>query len=389
MKKTILVVIIFLLFASLSSAGGQSKNDTDDWLKDFTILTKADGDIDKGYYDRAIAAAQMIILKKTSKPDILVHAHITLGVAYKNKGMFDEAIVALQKVPEVPGLYKDSSFIPMSHLYLGKTYSEMKSYQKAISEFSKAIEIEKKSKKEFLKKNRADYDRSAGVGSYQSQMDQLDDSIAESLINLAMAHIDLSDLSTGEHKSPQDVIPIPKESIEAINEVLKIKPNSPHILEAVSYFISKDNSQDIISWCDKLIRINPNISKVYYVRGRTYMTSENFQQSIKDFSKAIELDSQNFEAYKFRGMVFSIIGNNEMATKDYDSAITMNPSDADLYYFRGRANLYKIEVTKDGITGVLDKDKEQAEQAFKDIGIAARLGNKDAQDFLRNPQKER
>ena len=86
-------------------------------------------------------------------------------------------------------------------------------------------------------------------------------------------------------------------------------------------------------------------------------------------------------------MVFSIIGNNEMATKDYDSAITMNPSDADLYYFRGRANLNKIEVTKDGITGILEKDKEQAEQAFKDIGIAARLGNKDAEDFLRNPNK--
>ena len=354
----------------------------DERMKDLKLLGEAGGDVDKGKYDSAILAAETIINKKGVDSGNLANAYLIIGVAYKQKGMFIEAIEALQKVSTI----KSGGVEELSHNYLGRTYVDMKMYQKAISEFNKAISILNKDKKDWkgdLKKGRSDYDRMVGLGSFQLQIDYYDERLSDNLLWLATTYLGQESKAKGDTIAGDDYIRVPKETTSAIKKILEIKPNSPSVLEKVMHLTSKEDSSDIRAWCEKLIKRYPNNSKAYVVRGRTYMIEENYQQSINDFSKAIELDPQNPEPHKFRGVMFSLIGNYEMAIKDYDTVIVMNPSEAEFYYFRGLAYLNKIKILKDGKPHFRPKDEEQAKQAFNDIIIAARLGDKKAQDYLR------
>ncbi len=349
---------------------------SDEWLKDFKLLLEAGGDIDKGKYDSAILTAETIINKKGIDSGNLANAYLTIGVAYKQKGMFIEAIEAFQKASTI----KSGVFEQQSHNYLGQTYSEMKMYQRAISEFEKSISILNELNKNVTKLGRSYYDREWGLGSFQRSMDDYDISLADNLFWLAFTYWDQDHPPKADD---DDLIKIPKETLSAVKKILEIKPNSPKILEKVMHLTSKKDSSDIRAWCEKLIKRYPNNSKVYLARGRTYMVEKNYQQSIRDFSKAIELDPQNSEPYKFRGNVFALIENYDMAIKDYDRAIAMNPSEAALFYLRGFAYLAKIMIMKDGKPHIYRKDEEQLKQALHDIMIAARLGDKAAQDYLR------
>lgn len=374
MKRIIPMFIALLVLTSFSPALAK----TDTFTEDFNLLLKAGDAFDNGNYDDAILIAGTIIKKKGVDSTNLASAYITIGSSYKQKQMFSEAIEAFQKVQTM--INSDSAFIPLAHKCLGRTYVDMKIYPKAISEFEKAISILNKKKRDEMKKGRSYYDRILGAGTFQSNIDSYDVDLADNLLLLANAYV--GSVITPEG-TDDDLIQIPKEAISAKKKILEIKPYSPDVFEKVQFLTSKEDSNDIIVWCEKLIKRYPNNSKLYSTRGRRYAVLENYQQSIKDFSKAIELDPQNLEAYRFRGGVFSIIGNNEMAVKDYDSAIAINPSEAALYYFRGRANLNSITIMKDGRPHYQKKNEEQVGQAFKDIRIAARLGDKDAQGYLR------
>jgi len=351
-------------------------NITDERQKDSQLLFEAAGCLDEGKYDSAIRIAEKIIKKKGTgflHSLNLASAYRVIGVAYKQKGMFIEAIEALQKASTI---MSDS----LSHNYLGRTYVDMKMYQKAISEFKKAISIVNDDRKRYMKQGRSYYDRIWGLGSFQSSMDDYDVGLADNLLWLAMTY--LQQAST-PGAADDDLIIIPKETASAIKKVLEIKPYSPEILGKTMFLTSKEDSSDIREWCEKLIKRYPNNSKAYFFRGKTYIWEENPQQAMRDFSKAIELDPRNPETYKFRGLVFNIIGNYEMAIQDYDRAIEMKPSEADLYYLRGSAYLDKVLIMQDGKPHFHQKDKEQVKQGFNDIMIAARLGDKNAQDYLR------
>jgi len=354
-------------------------SNSDEWLKDFTLLLEAGSDIDKGKYDSAILTAETIINKKGVDSWNLAQAYLIKGFAYKQKQMFPEALESLQKSQTI--FKPDSAFIPRTHTFIGQTYMDMEIYPKAISEFKKAISILNKKKKDEMKKGRSYYDRTLGTGTFQRRIDQYDIDLADNLFWLAMAYMKPAFFKPGG--ADDDWIKIPKETLSAVKKILEIKPNSPDILEKVMFFASKKYSSDIIIWCEKLIKRYPNNSKAYFFRGRRYMAEDNYQQAIRDFSKAIELDPQNYEPYKFRGLMFNIIGNYEMAIKDYDRAIAMNQSEAALYFFRGLAYIDKYTIMKGGEPHFQRKDEEQVKQAFNDIMIAARLGDKNAQDYLR------
>ena len=107
----------------------------------------------------------------------------------------------------------------------------------------------------------------------------------------------------------------------------------------------------------------------YNNRGTAYGELGNYQQAIKDFTKAIELNPQYAMAYYNRGLTYGRnLGNYQQAIKDYTKAIQLNPQDAMAYYKRGLA------YAKSG----------DAQKALENLKIAAKLGNRTAQDFLRS-----
>ncbi|MCL2440176.1 MAG: tetratricopeptide repeat protein [Treponema sp.] len=113
------------------------------------------------------------------------------------------------------------------------------------------------------------------------------------------------------------------------------------------------------------LRLNPNLTAAYVLRGRAIFTSVSmgvsisgnfsdvrvastmgrtsadqarlYDLAIDDFSRAIELDPFNAPAYRERGRTFAQKGDYDRAITDYDTAIRLNPNFAAAYNNRGNA----------------------------------------------------
>jgi tetratricopeptide (TPR) repeat protein len=339
-------------------------NNLDQWEKDFYVLSEAAIDIDAERYDRAISTAAGIIRKGTAV-DNLKLAYLTIGIAYRQKGMFTESVDILKKAQTIEP--RDS----LAYYYLGKTYYFNKTPQLAIAEFNKAIVILNEEKNILMKKDRSDYDRVMGLGSFQRDIDSCDIEIAENLAALAMSYLDISaaEIPAG---TPDDaeVIEAPKETIQAFKKILEMKPNRPKLLDATVTFTGNDDLtlREIMAWCNKLIKIFPNDGRAYYVRSKVHSQMREYPQAMSDLSKAIDLDPKNPKHYQGRGQIGYEIGNYQMALKDFDKAIDLNPSDAELFLLRGAVYL----------------GMRNFEKAVSNFKISARMGNSNAQKYLRS-----
>ena len=105
----------------------------------------------------------------------------------------------------------------------------------------------------------------------------------------------------------------------------------------------------------------------WFERGFRSAKSDNFQEAVDALTKAIQLNPQFTMAYATRGLSHYFLGNLQQAINDYNKAIELNPQLAAAYYNRG----------------IVYGNLGNHQQAIEDVKIAAKLGHKEAQDFLR------
>ena len=158
-------------------------------------------------------------------------------------------------------------------------------------------------------------------------------------------------------------------AIEDFNQAIRLDPK-----DALAYsnrgaaYCLLGNIKQAIKDFDRAIELNPLYAHAYCGRGVAYDELGNGKQAIKDYGSAIELDPQDAKAYYSRGLAYGDLGNMKQAIKDFDKAIELNPLYAHAYYNRG------VAYDKLG----------NGKQTIKNFKIAARLGHKGSQDFLRS-----
>ncbi len=128
------------------------------------------------------------------------------------------------------------------------------------------------------------------------------------------------------------------------------------------------NYQEAIKDSTKAIELNPVDVGSYIIRGVAYESIGNYQQAIEDYTKVIELKQDGLFYYK-RAIAYVRLGNHQQAIKDFSKAIELKPDMAEAYLGRGIAYLYL-------------GNYQNYQEVLNDFKIAARLGNKDAQDTL-------
>ncbi|GCA73495.1 TPR repeat-containing protein YrrB [Microcystis aeruginosa NIES-2520] len=94
----------------------------------------------------------------------------------------------------------------------------------------------------------------------------------------------------------------------------------------------------------KAIDINPNYAMAYNNRGTVYSDLQKYELALADYSKAIDINPNYAKAYNNRGTVYSDLQKYELALSDYNKAIDINPNYANAYYNRG--NLYYSDLQK-------------------------------------------
>ncbi len=119
---------------------------------------------------------------------------------------------------------------------------------------------------------------------------------------------------------------------------------------------------------NKAITLNPQFTNAYKNRGSAYNATGDYYRAIKEFDRAIELDPDSAETYYNRGTACDNLGNYPQAVRDFNKAIELNPNLVFAYFNRAIAyhNLKNFK------------------QAVSDYKTAARMGHKQAQDFLRS-----
>ncbi len=74
-------------------------------------------------------------------------------------------------------------------------------------------------------------------------------------------------------------------------------------------------------WANRTIRIDPNFSCAYVVRGQVHEARGDFQLAVKDFTQALECETPERSARIFRARVYEKLGSVDLAIADYRGAI--------------------------------------------------------------------
>ena len=195
-----------------------------------------------------------------------------------------------------------------------------------------------------------------------------------------------------------------QEAIESFTKAIQLEPTyvSAYAGRGAAYLYLKDYQQ-VIKDLDRAIGINPSGNAILYVaRGQAHLRLGNHRQAIRDYDKAIKLDPKDSQFWATRGSAYSTLKDYQQAIKDYDKAIELDPKDAQTLRERTRAyeqlegcrqaikdlDEHIGQNPKDGlgyrIRALAYRGLGDRRHALEDYKIAARLGDGEAQDYLRS-----
>lgn len=120
---------------------------------------------------------------------------------------------------------------------------------------------------------------------------------------------------------------------------------------------------------DKAIELGTKDATHYYNRGMAYLNLKNFDAGMKDCLRAIEMKPDYADAYNTVGKIYyRVLNNHESAIKYFSKAIELNATKAEFYADRARAYM----------------DSGNRQRAIDDVKVAARLGDREMQKWLKN-----
>ena len=98
--------------------------------------------------------------------------------------------------------------------------------------------------------------------------------------------------------------------------------------------------EEAIADCTCAIELGPPHAEAYVGRGNALNDVGRHEEAIADFTRAIELEPQHVAAYINRGSTLNNMGRHEEAIADCTRAIELGPPHAEAYYNRGLALAY-------------------------------------------------
>lgn len=146
-------------------------------------------------------------------------------------------------------------------------------------------------------------------------------------------------------------------------------PSTPDVSAYKTCFSSESaKAEDVIAACGLILAKDPQAAEAYYNRGVASLRLNRLDDARADFSKAIEINPKDPDAWNNRGLVNNRLGKPGDALSDFSKAIELDSVYGKAYCNRGLVYL------KLGRTA----------EAEEDLKKAARLGVKEAEDYLKS-----
>jgi len=193
-----------------------------------------------------------------------------------------------------------------------------------------------------------------------------------------------------------------KQAIADFDNAIAINPMNylAYMGRASAEYEMRNDEKAILDY-DRAIEIKPTFSTLYYLRGNAYADLGLYKQAIEDYSRAIQFQP-SAEVYGHRGFVYAALGQYKQAIEDYDKTIQLQPRSVQAYYSRGvaYASLGNHRQAIVDYSRAIDMKPKYAEAYFnraasysrlgdkdntyRNLKVAATLGNSDAQNVLRS-----
>jgi len=188
------------------------------------------------------------------------HAETDFCSQYLQQQKYDDAIIECSR--QVSGVVKTLN-ISDSYLYRGLAYEAKEQFDKAIADFSKAIEINPNSEKA--------YDSRGNMYLLKGQADQ---------------------------------------AIADYSKVIALNPkNSEAYINRARGFQSERQFDQAIADYSKIVELNPKNSKAFFYRGLAYASQAKLDLAIVDFKMTVELNPKESSAYYNLACIYSVQNN--------------------------------------------------------------------------------
>ena len=228
-----------------------------------------------------------------------------------------------------------------AYVVRGNGYVETKQYDRALIDYSKAIEIEPRFAAAFLGRGNAYYDQLSfdrAIEDY-SRAIEIDPRDALAYNGRGNAYVDTKDFGR---------------AIADYNRALELDPRNAFVYNGRgnAYSDTKDYDRAISDY-SRAIDIRPNFAWAYANRGFSNLRRKEHDRALADYNRAIELEPRFSVAYNGRANVYSDRKDYGRAIPDYTRAIEISPRYAWAYVGRGNAYLE----SKDPDRAVADYNK--------------------------------
>ena len=246
-----------------------------------------------------------VISKSPEKP----RPYVVRGFVNYNLGQMDNAISDFSKAIELNPKYKDA--------YNNRSiaYCQRNQFDKAIGDYTKAIDLDPLYTAAYYNRgiayeNLKQWDKALIDFTKAIELNPI---YAEAYCNRGVANRNLGNV--------ENAIADYSKAIE-INSTYNVAYSNRGIV-----YDKLEKWDKAISDYTKAIELDPKVANVYYNRGNSYSKKGEWDKAINDYSKTIEIDSKFAKAYYNRANIYVKLEQWDNAISDYTKTIEINPED--------------------------------------------------------------
>jgi tetratricopeptide (TPR) repeat protein len=373
MKLQLLLFVLFLVFARNFSFAQQAGGL--DWF------TKAEEKRKKALYQAAIEDYKIAIIRE---PDNFRY-HYAKALAEYSFKKSNDALLSLQKVISL-----ERSYAP-AYALSGRIYHETKNYEKAYKMYDAAATLEK-DVKESINHKRYVIDFLVSRGHYQAAYDKIAEifDFVPSDLSLVLLH----QVVCNNLKRYGDVIELHKKTETKLTS-LPQNEASAHYFEAgfALYFLGQyddafkvwekitanqfknrfevylpiylekcalayadlEEYEEAMFFIEKLKKINPDNSVIYFILGKTEIHKLDFSAALKNYLLAARFEkdfARSVFIYRRIAEIELEMGNFKNSLEAAEKGLSLSPKDENLLFVRAHA-LYKLQRYEHAIEALL------------------------------------
>jgi tetratricopeptide (TPR) repeat protein len=284
------------------------------------------------------------------KYDYASAAHSNRGIVYVELGQWDKAIVDYTRAIEIDPQYKDAYF------NRGIAYGDLEQWNEAIVDYTRTIELDPQYKNAYDTRgvayaNLGQWDKAIADNTRALEIDpgltNAYDNRGVAYVNLGQRDKAIADYFNAIRSDPENKkayyhrgiayrdLGQWNKAIADYSEAIKIDPEYIDAYDDRGVAYGNLGQYDkAISDFSHAIGIDRNFAKAYYNRGVAYATREQWDKAIADYSEAIRIDPKYTDAYDNRGIVYINLGQWDKAINDFSTAIRIDPTFTKAYYNR-------------------------------------------------------